>query len=364
MTSGDGPAATTIAASGSARLNAIMLVLGVSAGAIYLPFDKQHWWRWARHIPTPVPAVAGYVTVIALVSTWLLHRGFRQRVCFDGGGVTVCRLLRAERYSWPEVSRFADGFRSSEGGQWWVLLIMLSSGRTVTVSLPLSRKPRGNANPETLAEIRQVAARYQIPADLTGTPRHPDGTGQRGLSSRRKRLVFAVAAFVVLVGVGVPPVIKMIARSSAPAPPPPPPPRPTPSLLEATADQLEPGDCLAGPGLGLGTNSPWPALVTVVSCIKWHIAEVFFTSNAWPQSQPYPGDSKLISQAEDRCNAAFITYDGIASDNSIFTYDFIYPSDADDWASGDRWLACVAYDSTTQYPGGTPVDYSIKGTGQ
>lgn len=351
MIYGDGPAATTIAASGSARVNAIVLVLGISAAAIYLPFDKQHWWWWARHIPTPVPAVAGYVTVIAFVSMLLLYRGFRQQVCFDGDGVTVRRLLRAKRYGWPEVSRFADGFRSSEGGQWWVLLIVLSSGRTVTVSLPLSRKPRGNANPETLAKIRQVAARYQIPADLTGTPQDPTV-----LSSRGKRVILAGTVLLFLL-LAVPSATQMIARLSAPAPPP-------PSRPGLTADQLKPGDCLTGSDLGLGTNSPWPDSVTVVSCAKWHIAEVFFTGNAWPQSQPYPGDAALNSQADDRCDAAFTAYDGIAPDNSIFTYDTVSPSDADDWASGDRWLACVAYDSAAQYPGGTPVNYSIKGSGQ
>ena len=133
----------------------------------------------------------------------------------------------------------------------------------------------------------------------------------------------------------------------------------------ASGDELQTGDCLTGSDLGLGdTNSPWPDWFTVVSCTQQHIAEVFFAGNAWPQSRAYPGDNAIDNLADDRCNTAFTAYDGITSDNSVFTYDFIDPFGSDDWASGDRWLVCVAYMSTSQYPGGAPVDYSIKGSHQ
>ena len=91
---------------------------------------------------------------------------------------------------------------------------------------------------------------------------------------------------------------------------------------------------------------------------------MFYAGNAWPQSQAYPGDNTINNQAVDRCNAAFAAYDGTTSDNSAFSYDLVDPSGADDWASGDRWLVCVAYSPTAQDPGGASVNYSIKGSNQ
>jgi DivIVA domain-containing protein len=126
--------------------------------------------------------------------------------------------------------------------------------------------------------------------------------------------------------------------------------------------QLRPGDCLTGSNLGLGTGSDWP-WVTAVPCTSQHLGEVFFAGNAWPQSMAYPGDSKVGNQADARCNAEFVKY-GTANSVSAFTYTPIIPGPADDWASGDRWLVCVAYESTSQYPGGAPVAYSIKGSQQ
>jgi len=138
----------------------------------------------------------------------------------------------------------------------------------------------------------------------------------------------------------------------------------TPSTFQAPSYELQAGDCLVGSDVGLGTSSPWPDYVTVVPCTQQHIAEVFFAGDAWPESQAYPGDNAIDSQAENRCDAAFNEYDGITSDNSIFTYDYVTPSGGEDWAAGDRWLMCVAYESTSEYPGGAPVNYSIKGTNQ
>ena len=102
----------------------------------------------------------------------------------------------------------------------------------------------------------------------------------------------------------------------------------------------------------------------MVPCTQEHIAEVFFAGNSWPQSQAYPGKSAIDSRADDRCNTAFTTYDGISWDNSAFTYDIVVPGAGDDWAPGDRSIACVAYESTSQYPGGAPMYYSIKGSKQ
>ena len=134
-----------------------------------------------------------------------------------------------------------------------------------------------------------------------------------------------------------------------------------PSTNQLTADHLRPGDCLAGSNMGLGASSPWPYYVTPVACTKPHIAEVFFAGNIWPRSLDYPGDSAVASQSDARCDIAFADYDGTDQSQSAFTYDDIAPYSSD-WPSGDRLLVCVAYKSTSQYPGGAPVNYSIKGS--
>jgi hypothetical protein len=146
--------------------------------------------------------------------------------------------------------------------------------------------------------------------------------------------------------------------SSAPAPSP-----SASSPLQATYPELQAGYCLQGPGLGLGTSDPWPDYFNVVPCTQRHIAEVFYADSAWPSSKAYPGDNKVNSEAEAHCDAAFRQYDGIGNSQSAFTYDYSTP-DSIDWSDGDRRLVCIAYESTSQYPGGAPVSYSIKGSQQ
>jgi hypothetical protein len=135
----------------------------------------------------------------------------------------------------------------------------------------------------------------------------------------------------------------------------------TPSAVQQTEDQLQAGDCLQGPDLGLDNSNPWPDFFTVVPCTQRHIAEVFFAGNVWPQSLSYPGDDATGNQADDRCGNAFITYVAGNQQHTLgFTYQFIAP-DSDTWPGGDRLVVCIAYEPTAQYPGGAPVDYSIKG---
>jgi hypothetical protein len=129
-----------------------------------------------------------------------------------------------------------------------------------------------------------------------------------------------------------------------------------------TEGELRAGDCLTGSNLDLDGSASWPNWVAAVPCTSQHLAEVFFTGNAWPQSMAYPGDAAVDDQADARCLSEFRTYDGIDNSTSAFSILDIVPIPADDWASGDRGLICVAYDSTSRSPAGAPVDYSIKGS--
>lgn len=169
-------------------------------------------------------------------------------------------------------------------------------------------------------------------------------------------VIAALTVSVLIVGLAA---LRSSARPQAPTSA-----RSTSAPPQLTEDQLHPGDCLRGSNLGLGTDSTWPSLVTAVPCTQQHVAEVFFAGNAWPQSlAAYPGDDAVNNTADDRCDIAFAAYDGTASDESSFTYDFLIP-DSSTWPDGDRSLVCVAYKSTSQYPGGAAVNYSIKGSGQ
>ena len=132
------------------------------------------------------------------------------------------------------------------------------------------------------------------------------------------------------------------------------------SPLQTAYIDLRPGDCLQGLGDDL-IIAPLPDYFNVVSCTKQHIAEVFFAGNAWPSAMPFPGDNNIVSQADARCDTAFRAYDGIDNSQSAFTYESDSPNDFS-WPNGDRGILCIAYESTQQYPGGAPVNYSIKGS--
>jgi Protein of unknown function (DUF2510) len=82
-----------------------------------------------------------------------------------GSDVRADRLAvtsAAGRFEWAEISGFGDGGGTSEDGDYWELLIRLTSGRTVSA--------RCVPTPEALAAIRQLAARHQMPADISGIP--------------------------------------------------------------------------------------------------------------------------------------------------------------------------------------------------
>ena len=171
--------------------------------------------------------------------------------------------------------------------------------------------------------------------------------GQRAGSgrSRRRALVLAGAGLVVLAAATAV-IVAMI--SSVPS-------KPVPSARLLAEDQLRPGDCVRGPGLGLDTNGPWPGVVTVVPCTEQHLAEVFFAGNVWPQSLAYPGNKKINRQANNRCDTALDAYVGRPDHLAAFTDRAFYPG-SPTWPTGDRLVMCVAYRADFQ-----PVDYSIKG---
>jgi len=49
---------------------------------------------------------------------------------------------------------------------------------------------------------------------------------------------------------------------------------------------------------------------------------------------------------------------------SLYSFDYLAPDGRQDWNSGDRQVACIAYQPTIQHPGGEPHHGSIKGSRQ
>ena len=122
--------------------------------------------QWARH----APSLGVYLAVVASVAAWLVYRGWRTGVRFDGHGLTICYVFGTRRLGWHEVSRFADGCTTGLGegaGQVWALNVVLRDGRVVTVNAT-ARDTCRSAAPKVLTAVWQAAEYYGIQAALTG----------------------------------------------------------------------------------------------------------------------------------------------------------------------------------------------------
>jgi DivIVA domain-containing protein len=282
------------------------------------------------------------VTLRILLSRFLRRPG-------DASGATVAACGRGGRML--VLNAPCDGYPSRLKVRlaWWDEPELLPPGQSVT----LYGQPGGQGRVlvSSSAQGSAFVGLGRRPVPSAGGPAVQDALPQPGGQRAGRRylvwapLGIAAVSFVAAVAATV------IASG----------PSPTDGLTE---DQLMAGDCLTGSNLGLGTSSPWPDTVTAVPCTQQHIAEVFFAGNAWPQSLAFPGADAVNSTASDRCGTAFTAYDGLTPDESVFTYDTVSPNTASDWApgDGDRLLVCVAWESTSRYPSGTLVNYSIKGS--
>jgi hypothetical protein len=227
---------------------------------------------------------------------------------------------------------FASGFAVGQ--------ILRRKQERIKIPRPLANRPG-----VVIATPQQAPpADHQTLEDVSAQP-----AGQRARPGHLPRSVWAIFGLVII----APVVVATVLASTSPPPSPPP-----PTMTQLTEDQLDPGDCLTGSTLGLGTGSPWPYLVTAVPCTRRHLAEVFFAGNLWPVSVAYPGDNTIADQGYARCASAFRAYDGTWDFESKFTIDYIAPDNAI-WPSGDRLLVCMAYKPPQP---GVPMNYSIKGS--
>ncbi len=111
------------------------------------------------------------------VTIW--ERG-RRGLYADDHGVTVRNSAsRTWRFAWADVSRFEEGGRydSQSGGYTWTLFVVLHTGQKVTAWFGWY----GADVPKIVTAVRQVAERYEIPADLAGVPAKDGRPARRGL---------------------------------------------------------------------------------------------------------------------------------------------------------------------------------------
>lgn len=214
--------------------------------------------------------------------------------------------------------------------------------------LPLRATVRAYQRRHELRKLQQAA--QAPPGAPAGDPLHGRPQARALHLSRRAAIV---AGGVTAAGIAAL-VVAGFMFTSAPT-----------SANQLTVGELQPGDCLAGSNMGLASSTaPWPLHVTQVACTQQHEAEVIFAGEIWPSSLAYPGDSRVDQQVNERCDAAFASYDGVTEVQSAFSLMQIAP-DSGDWSSGDRSVQCIAYEPSSSGPsGGTPVDYSIKGSGK
>jgi hypothetical protein len=156
------------------------------------------------------------------------------------------------------------------------------------------------------------------------------------------------------------------AAATTPAASAPPSPATVPTTGMLTIGHLRAGDCVTGSDLKLNDPSAeWPALVQAVPCSQAHTAEVVYTTaGAWPATEAFPGVTALNDQGDQKCDAAFQSYDGTPVSQSVYSLIPVIPSDPADWKSGDRSLQCIAWQATTADPAGAPLYGTLRGTRQ
>ena len=95
---------------------------------------------------------------------------------------------------------------------------------------------------------------------------------------------------------------------------------------------LSVGDCLND-----AAEAGDVSTVPVVDCAEPHDSEIYASIRM--DDAEYPGLEATIAAADADCRAAFESFVGIPSDNSIYSYATLYPTESS-WDGGDREILC------------------------
>ncbi len=127
-----------------------------------------------------------------------------------------------------------------------------------------------------------------------------------------------------------------------------------PSGASGAAYRWEVGDCLAFSSIAGLDRLPYAPYGddSVVGCGEPHTHEVYLaTQLAEGVDDAFPGD-ELSTRVEQTCIEGFSSRVGISHRDSWYDLVFYLP-DAEEWAAGERYLACVLYQTG---PSGTIVE--------
>lgn len=122
--------------------------------------------------------------------------------------------------------------------------------------------------------------------------------------------------------------------------------------------ELEVGDCVDLPGLGL------PETVEVVNalrrdCADPHGAEIHAViALDEDPTAPYPGDEAVTTTADETCLSSFAAYVGVEYVHSSLEILHLRPDEAA-WTRGERVVHCGVYD-----PAGEPLVGTVQGSGR
>jgi hypothetical protein len=102
----------------------------------------------------------------------------------------------------------------------------------------------------------------------------------------------------------------------------------------------------------------WPDTYFAVPCDEPHGAEAYFVGERWEAEATFPGVGLVQVQWSADCAEEYQAYAGIPVDQSGLDLTG-WTQDAEGWAMGLRYIACIAYD-----PGGADLEGSLRGAGQ
>jgi len=109
---------------------------------------------------------------------------------------------------------------------------------------------------------------------------------------------------------------------------------------EIGAFRIQVGDCLGGLDEGIFESAEG------LPCTEPHQYEVYFAFNL--EDGPFPGDSAVAAEADDRCYDAFTPFVGSAYEESIYGFTSLMPTEGSWEELDDREVLCIVgnYDET------------------
>jgi hypothetical protein len=117
------------------------------------------------------------------------------------------------------------------------------------------------------------------------------------------------------------------------------PPSTAPAAETALGYRWQVGDCVV---IDKPEDLPYEPYGPVVDCSEPHVYEVFFTGT-WAEDDEAPFPEDLGDRIREVCAEGFVEFTGLHLSESVLDVVFYLP-DREEWASGLRYQACVAFD--------------------